>query len=273
MVPAAPSERPAQELQGLLSEHSLEPDSSLAWFSDARLAAIAPEAAVRATLALLAGTIADGVLSALVEGETISLVGVGTPVGSGRIVGHGQDLAARFVSSRYQFEHPALLVGPLAHELLCSPTPRCDAEEKLTHGILAMIHMQLIARNPQLARMGTELSRRVNSIALSLYNSRSPGDPTFRFIAPNGPGTIPGGKASMQSPDFWSIPFLSGYPDAAAMPDEVVSILARLEGDVAAADSTSRYDEATILRIDDSLGLDWLDWEARGRVGRALGAL
>ncbi|MFN8025140.1 MAG: hypothetical protein U0W40_01935 [Acidimicrobiia bacterium] len=80
----------------------------------------------------------------------------------------------------------------------------------MLHALCALVHVQLVARHPFVAELGTELARRQNSLAITLLNSREPGSGDVSLIAPDGPGTIPGGAESMQTPDFWSIPFVSG---------------------------------------------------------------
>jgi hypothetical protein len=97
------------------------------------------------------------------------------------------------------------------------------AAETLLHALNAMVHLQLVARVPTLAHRGTELCRRQNSLAITLCNSRQPGSERIELVAPDGPGTVPGGDAALDSPDFWSVPFA---PPGAAAPSEVVRALA-----------------------------------------------
>lgn len=273
MVPASAPQADEAVARACVQRHALDTRKATAAFDDPLLIARAPAPGVRAGLALLMGSVAEAALDPLMSEGGIESVDYGAPAGAGRIIGPGDDPSQRIVSARYAGESPALLTGPLAHELLCSPVPRCDAEEKFTHGILAMVHMQLLSQTPDLATHGTELNRRVNSITLSLFNSRIPDDPRFRFIAPDGLGTIPGGRASMQTPDFWSIPFLSGHPEPVPIPEPVLAVIEALGCPVGALDSPARYTTATIRRIDDTAGTAWLDWGARARVGAALGIL
>lgn len=273
MVPARPPPVTDEQAFAQLQSRALDPEAAQRWFDDPSLTRKAPEAGIRAGIALLAGTVAECAIRFLLDSGDITTISYGLPVGNGRIAGHGPHLTERLISERYRNEDVALLSGPVAHELLCSPIARCDGEEKFVHGILAMVHMQLLSRTPDLAAAGTELARRLNSISLSLFNSRQPLDPAFRFIAPDGPGTIPGGQPNMQTPDFWSIPFLSGHPDPVPIPAQVLSVLTAIGCDPDVLEQPLLYDEWTVRAIDDTATLGWLDWGRRATVGRALGVL
>src|SRR5262249_7267616 len=148
------------------------------------------------------------------RGEVQS-IGLGHTAGRGRVVGPAADddgaaTSGRVVNDRYRAEHPALLAASLTHDLLWSGPGAGQYEECMLHALGAMVHVQLLAIAPRLASLGTELARRQNSLAITLLNSRHPGAADVSLIAPDGPGTIPGGAPAMQTPDFWSIPFVSG---------------------------------------------------------------
>ena len=189
-------------------------------YDDPGLAERIPEPGPRAAVVLLATTAGEPALAALLGGTSpVARVGLVPMPGSGRIVGpvpDDEDLSHRAVNLRYGAEHPALLAPSLAHDLLWSGPGAPHAEEASLHAVLAATHVQVVARNPWLAHLGTELTRRQNSLAVTLLNSRRPGSATVAVVAPDGPGTIPAGAASMQTPDFWSIPFApSGDPRTA----------------------------------------------------------
>ncbi len=82
---------------------------------------------------------------------------------------------ARVVNARYAAEHPALLAPSLAHDLLWSGDGHDRYEEATLHAVLAMVHLQVVARSPWIAHLGTELARRQNSLAVTLLDSRHPG--------------------------------------------------------------------------------------------------
>jgi hypothetical protein len=177
------------------------------------------------------------------------------------------------VNDRYRAEHPGLVAPSLVHALLAGPPPRGHAQEALLHGLLAAVHLQLVARAPRLAGLGTELARRQNSLALSLFNSRPAGSPSIRLIAPDGPGTIPGGAPAMQTPDFWSIPFAPPRPASAPAPELLGEVLRRLLGPVPALAGPLAYDDSLARAVDAHLDGTWLRSADRARAGRALTAL
>ena len=101
------------------------------------------------------------------------------------------------------------------HDLLWSGPGAGHAEETLLHALGAYVHAQLLARDADLADLGTELARRQNSLTITLLNSRRPGAAAITLVAPDGPGTIPGGAPQMQTPDFWCVPFAPLAADGA----------------------------------------------------------
>ena len=187
----------------------------LALFDGPTLHRLAPAPLPRAALVLLCGTVAAPALDAVAGGRAgvpFASVTVSAMPDSGRVVGplpDGPD-GARAVNDRYAAEHPAVLAPSLAHDLLWSGDGHDQYEEATLHAVLAMVHLQVIAASPWIAHLGTELTRRQNSLAVTLANSRHPGSAAMTVRADDGPGTIPGGDPSMQTPDFWSIPFAGG---------------------------------------------------------------
>ena len=240
-------------------------------FADAALVRRAPEPAPRAALAVLVGTAGEPLVAAVAEGRAPA-VGCG-PIGdASRVLGPDPaDPGRRLVNDRYRGEHPALVAPSLVHALLAGPAPRGHDQEALLHGLLAAVHLEILARAPRLAGLGTELARRQNSLALSLLNSRPAGSPSIRLIAPGGPGTIPGGAPAMQTPDFWSIPFAPPEPARAPAPEELRAVLGRLLGRAPAGPLA--YGEELAQAVDRGLDQGWLRPSARVRAGRALTAL
>jgi hypothetical protein len=189
----------------------------------------APDLAIRAALVCLTGTIAAPLLDAFPHSTTVRHLGWGQPASPGRVVGPtpDDDPAVRVVNERYRAEHPATLAPSLAHDLLWAPDTAVQSCDAFLHALLAMVHIQLVARRPDLADLGTELTRRQNSLAITLLNSRHPGDHRISLVAPDGVGTIPGGAPDLQSPDFWSIPFApDGDADAPAPLADVLRVIA-----------------------------------------------
>ncbi len=248
-------------------------ERALAAFADPALARRVAGPGPRAALAILTGTAGEPLVAAVAEGRAPA-IGSGPLAEASRVIGRDPaDPGRRLVNDRYRAEHPALVAPSLVHALLAGPPPRGHAQEALLHGLLAAVHLQIVARAPRLAGLGTELARRQNSLALSLFNSRPAGSPSIRLIAPDGPGTIPGGAPAMQTPDFWSIPFAPPEPASAPAPEPLRAVLRRLIGAVPALDAPLAYDEALARIVDAHLDGGSLPAAERARAGRALTAL
>jgi hypothetical protein len=229
-----------------------------------------PFLAVRAALLCLSGTIAEPLLTGFPAAATVRAFAWGSPTSPGRVVGPGAGASddVRVVNDRYRSEHPALIAPSLAHDLLWSPATAVDSCDTILHAILAMVHIQLLARRPALADLGTELARRQSSLAITLMNSRHPGDHRMVLIAPDGPGTIPGGDPSLQSPDFWSIPFAP--PGDADAPPALAPVLARVAPG-GTLPQPLRFDRGLATWIDDHAA--WCTPEEQLRAAVALGLL
>ena len=204
------------------------------------------DASIELAMVELAGTAGEAVLDAWVGGATtVARVVYGEPAAPGRIVGPpaaGPD-TTRVVNERYQAEDARLLLPSIVHDLLWSGPGAGHAEETVLHALGAYVHAQLLARDPVLAATGTELARRQNSITITLLNSRQPGAVVVTLVAPDGPGTIPGGDPKMQSPDFWSVPFAGRDDDGATIPDVARRVFASVAG-VAVEQAPKIYDDA-----------------------------
>jgi hypothetical protein len=231
---------------------------AVALMTHAELRRRAPHPGPRAGLVALTVTVGAPMFEAFLAGATpVRSLGSGVPASPGRIVGPtaGGDPADRVVNERYRAEHPALLAGSLVHDLLWSGEGAQQYEEVTLHALCALVHAQLLARAPFLAISGTELARRQNSLAVTLLNSRHPGSAELSVRAPDGPGTIPGGAAQMQTPDFWSIPFVGGPPVATDAPPSLGTVLRLVVGG---------EPPPPPLRYDDALGVWWSERGMRG---------
>lgn len=256
-------------------------EDALAWFDDPGLRERVPDPLVRSAVLLLAGGPAEPVLHAFLREETpVRTIGIGAPTSEGRIVGlrAGDDAAGsehRVLNERYAAEHPAVVAPSLAHAICHHGDRASDAEEATLHGLLAAVHAWLLAQDPTLAQLGTELSRRQASLTITLLNARSPGSWRASIRCPDGPGTIPGGNAALQCPDLWSIPFTS-LPTAKAdltLPEPVRASLSRLAPEGAPPPPLT-YDDALGSWLTSSLGDGcWFGAGPRARAGRALGLL
>ena len=280
-----------------------DPEQLLAWFDDEGLGARVPDPHLRCALLLLGTSPAEPVLHAFLGADTpVRSIRFGRPDGEGRIVGRptpadpaetssaetdsadpdpggtggsSTDQGARVVNERYRAEHPAVIAPSLAHAICHHGVRASNAEEATLHGLLAATHAWWLSRRPELARLGTELSRRQASLTITLLNARAPGSWRASIRCPDGQGTIPGGNPALQCPDLWSIPF-TALPTARAeltLPDAVRSSLARLAGPHA-SDPPLTYDDALGGWLTTALGEGpWFGPGPRARAGRALGLL
>ncbi len=193
------------------------------------------DASIEQVMVELVGTAGEAVFAAWSAGRTpVTRITYGVPSSPGRVVGPPADAdggeAARVVNERYRAEDARLLLPSIVHDLLWSGPGAGHAEETVLHALGAYLHAQLLARDGSLANLGTELARRENSITITLLNSRRPDSATITLVAPDGPGTIPGGAQGMQSPDFWSVPFASRADDGAAISPLVRKVLGAIAG-------------------------------------------
>ncbi len=266
LVPAADSGAPIDErsveveltsfLEAHLGSNRARIDVALDRFHDSRVIERLPDPGVRAGFLTLTGTLGDLVIEPFLAGE-LPVIGIsyGVTADPSRVVGPAADPGElggrwRIVNQRYRFEPFPLLAGSLLHDLLHHEPAVSDDEETVLHALLAAVHLQVISRSPALAGT-TELARRQNSLALSLLCSRRPGEAQMRIIAPDGPGTIPGGAPSMQTPDFWSIPFAPDHPEPRPPTLALRTVLEALVGTVTEVERPVVVDERTAERLDD----------------------
>ena len=214
------------------------------------------DASIEQVMVELVGTVGESVFEAWTAGRTeVTRLTYGVPGSPGRVVGptvEGGE-AERVVNERYRAEDARLLLPSIVHDLLWSGPGAGHAEETLLHALGAYVHAQLLARDGSLADLGTELARRENSITITLLNSRRPGSATVTLVAPDGPGTIPGGAPGMQTPDFWSVPFASRVDDGAPISPLVREVLSTIAG-VEAAVVPSTFDDHLGAWCSDAFG-------------------
>jgi hypothetical protein len=274
VVPSLRGGQVEQELHRLLDARGVEPAVA---FDDGRLAERVPEPALRAACVLLAATVAAPAVVAMVDGDRVATIRYGEPSSPGRVVGlppgEGDRGEVRVVNDRYRAEHFALVAPSLAHDLLHRPVGARQAEESFLHAVLAMVHLQLLAAAPDLGDLRTELGRRQHSLAITLVNSRPPGDDRIRLVAPDGPGTIPGGDPALQSPDWWSIPFGNPSPGPDEVPAALTGVLSGLTAPRPADDAPRRFGDELASWFDVHHSRAWLSVRAQLRASVALGLI
>jgi len=244
MVPASNALWSASSCRDLLG--SIVDSPTAARFDDLVVVSMCPEPAARAALLLLEATVAAPLVDGFLDHRTsVTSISVGRTFSPGRVVGpiSADGDGARVVNDRYRSEHPALMASSIAHDLLWNVSGAGQFEEATLHMVVALVHLQLVSILPGVAHTGTELARRQNSLAISLLNSREPGESTLRVIARNGRGTIPGGAPNMQSADFWSIPFVGGEPCTSPAPELLWPVLQRVVGEELDFEPKKNYDQ------------------------------
>jgi len=253
----------------------IAPDA-LDLLADRVLSERVPDVAIRAALAVLRGTAGETALDAFHRGQLpVESLRYGRTTAAGRVVGipyQAITAGERCVSTRYRSEHFALVAPSLVHDLLWSGPGAGHAEETTLHALLALVHVQLLARHPELGEQRTELARRQHSLALTFLSSRHPGDARVTVVARDGPGTIPGGAPALQSPDFWSVPFGPREEDGAAVPTPVVRTLVAI-ADPGAPALPARYTDTLGAWLSEHLGRRALPLRDQARAAVALGLL
>jgi hypothetical protein len=176
-------------------------NAALAIFDGAATKARLPDPTLRAALVSLHGTLAEPVIQSFVSGipSLLETRFGGTPLG---VVATAFGIAGNkriLLSRAYSNENFTLLSATFAHEILhIHEGPITATEEILAHATTAAIHLQLLARHPQLATGGTQLARQMNDEVMLFLNSRAPGSPKIALIAPEGKGTAPGSLRSQR---------------------------------------------------------------------------
>ena len=157
MVPAVGD--PPDETAAIAALEAVGITDAVTRMTDAALRRRAPEPGPRAGLVALTVSVAAPVLEEFLAGRLrVQALGLGVTASPGRIIGPrvagpGDE---RVVNERYRAEHPALLAGSLAHDLLWSGEGAGQYEEVTLHALCALVHAQLLARAPFLAATGTE---------------------------------------------------------------------------------------------------------------------
>lgn len=254
-----------------------ERSTALERYDDASLATRWPDPLVRCALLLLSDGPASPLVHAAVSGETaLRSLRIGEPRAPGRVIGPAAQRAGmseRVLDQRYCAEHPAVVAPSIAHALCHHGVRASDEEEATLHGLLAATHTFLISKDPSIATLGTELSRRQNSLTITLLNARSPGSTRASIRCPDGPGTIPGGNPQLQCPDLWSIPFGGAVGDRSErdVPEPVRSSLGRLAAH-GAPPAPPRYDDSLGDWLTEHVGAgEYLGEQVRAGAGTALG--
>jgi hypothetical protein len=114
---------------------------------------------------------------------------------------------------RYQYEKPFLLTPIWLHEPLHGNGVNGIYEEGTNSSFDELLYLRQLVRHPGLARTGTELSRRINSLSLARLNSGL--GSRLGLYATNGGRQIFPGSSSFTEKNWWAF-IQRGYPSSIA---------------------------------------------------------
>jgi hypothetical protein len=255
--------------------------AALALFDRADVEAKLPDPTLRAALAALRGTVAEPMIEDFLSRSYAALPRFCNCLPKALMIaattgGNLPGTRVIFFNARYQSEHFALLNGILAHEVLHHDSPPASAtEELILHTLTAIVHMQVLSRQPTLATSGTELARYMNSLALMLVNSRVPGSWRSAIIAPRGRGTVPASAKSQRdlyahAKDFHFLGRSASPDDSSPAPPVFAAVLRKLLAPGVALPKPLTYSKKT-AELFSKLNDTWLSPVDRLRVSVLLG--
>jgi hypothetical protein len=186
-------------------------NAALALFDRQSTKAAIPDPQVRAAFVGMKGTLLQPTIDHFLNsGKFVPIRYGGVQIGA--VASSGGLPRQIVVSRRYQSEDFRYLVGIIGHEVLHDDASTPRAEEAILNSLTAMTYVQVLARHPELAYKGTELSRMMDDEALLFLNTREKGSPNSQIVAPTGRGVAPGSPRNV--PDIWT--FFGG--DSASSP-------------------------------------------------------
>lgn len=176
-------------------------NQGLAVYNDPQLKAVVPDARLRASVASLYGTDADGTIAALKSGQFKGVEFADLPVGmnpntaafSGTKTGDTKPTIV--FNNRYKFEDPRMLGAIMSHEVLHSDTQVTGKEELISKALDATTYAQFVKEDPSLVSKNTELTRTYNAKLMALVNSRD-ANGKIRILTSGG-NVYPGATASL----------------------------------------------------------------------------
>ncbi|MFF8911034.1 hypothetical protein [Streptomyces olivaceoviridis] len=179
MVPAPPRVINDQELIREL-KNTLKPrghravEEGLAAFSSRRIAAVMPDANLRAALASLAGSPAQGSMRAIRKGvfRRVLFGSTPNPAAIAQSLGAANGQSDIVFNQRFHYEDFRLLGVILSHETMHQDARLNANEELICTALHTAYYGQLLLLQPRLAASHTELSRRLNTGLMALLNTR-----------------------------------------------------------------------------------------------------
>jgi hypothetical protein len=214
MVPASgplPSDAEVRsQLSGYLNRwfagDGVKVNAALAIFDNDDVEAVIPDAKLRAAFAAMKGTLFEPTQGYVLTLDRFAGIDWGSVPNRAVIASSTGGDTDRIVifSDVYRAERFELLIATMGHELLhddAGTAPR--PEEVVLNAFSGMTQLQVLARTPGLAHLGTELARQDNTQAMLFLNSRERGSPDSEIYAPTGTGVAPGSPHN--AADFWTI--------------------------------------------------------------------
>ncbi|HKP89114.1 MAG TPA: thrombospondin type 3 repeat-containing protein [Thermoleophilaceae bacterium] len=263
MTPATGGEPTEQQARGMLDAYfaaefpgdTARQTAAKAVFDDATARSKVASPSLRAGLAALSGTLADSgiayALNATTPGGQPKVASIAFGPLPGRLYAQVQPATAAdqvkiVVRDEYKAESPFLFTEILAHELLHQDTPDADYEEAANYALEQRLYLGQLVRHPGLARTGTELSRRLNTNALTRLNSGS--GATLGLYVTNGDKQVLPGSAWAAS-SWWEV-FGGGNTAATPGNDLLASYLANTHTAGAPTCSGAQFNKALLDCID-----------------------
>jgi hypothetical protein len=201
-----PTEARARSQVAAFFQGSPRRAAALALFDRGTVEAKVPDPAIRAALVLLVGTAGEPAIQHFLRSPSYvspRFGGLGVQQLGRASIRYSDRKIEIILNARHMAEHPALLSSTLLHEILHhDPAVAGYPEEIILNWVSAVVHLQLVARHPALARSRTELSRYLNDSVLTIVNSRPRGSPRIAILVPRGAGVAPG--SPKDAPDFWT---------------------------------------------------------------------
>lgn len=280
MAPATGPERTPDEVRTALVAFldgyysPVEISETLAVFDAPDVVERVPDANIRAGFALLNLTVARPLIGFFLSSDGFVGQMEWAPMGiafteAALVTDDGRTSVA--LNERYRHEHFALLTANIAQTLLHHDGEETFsyAENVITLFISTYAHLQILSKHPELAYLGTELARLMNTFSLALLNAHPAGSPELAQIVPYGLGVLPGSPED--APDYWTL--FDGQIDSSTGPSPLRSILDRMLDDQAVIPANVAYSRATAMLIDDHLDESVLTRPDRVRLSVLLGMI
>jgi hypothetical protein len=255
-VPAAPyrvtEQRARAELLVLLARRRGNVPAGCRLFESAQLKALAPDPRVRAAIASLSGTPAEGSIRAF-TGGAYRRVEIGPiPADINQTVSavnyrRGDDpLNTVTVNEKYGYEPLGLLSVLMAHEPLHLDGLLTNKEELIISAVDSAMYARSVVDGSVDAGRGTELTRKMNVKVMALVNTRDAGGHIRLRVSQ---GNVYPGAASPLDNFAAAYP---GYDTAAATPGS--SYLSAVLHDLLGIGGAHDFDDTTLGLVDAQVG-------------------